>query len=86
MIRLTKGEHHEEVTPFDHKGDIPMKKFILVAAATLSVVLSAAPTFAGDAAYRGVKENIHHNRAFRSAPITGNGAWPYGALDIALPG
>ena len=63
-----------------------MKKFILVAAATLAVVVSAAPTFADNAAYRVVKEKVHHNRAFRSAPITGNGAWPYGALDIALPG
>jgi hypothetical protein len=63
-----------------------MKKFVVVAAATLAVVLSAAPTFAGNAAYRGVKEDVRHTRAIRSAPITGDRIWPYGALDIALPG
>ena len=66
--------------------NITLTAAAVIAAATLAVVLSAAPTFADDAAYRGVKEKVQHNRAFRSAPITDHGAWPHGALDIALPG
>jgi len=57
-----------------------MKKTILAAVATLAIVLSAAPTFAGDALYRGVKEHVHHNRAFSTAPVTDDGPV------IALPG
>jgi hypothetical protein len=57
-----------------------MKTTILVAVATLAIVLSAAPTFAGQAPYRSVKEKVHHNRVFRTAPVTDDGPV------IALPG
>jgi len=57
-----------------------MKKAILAAAAALAIVLSAAPTFAGDAPYRSFKEKVHHTRAFGTAPVTDDGPV------IALPG
>ena len=57
-----------------------MKKATLAAAAALAIVLSAAPTFAGDAPYRSFKEKVHHTRAFGTAPVTDDGPV------IALPG